>query len=142
MTSEDQTRRIEDIESKLEELSDMELTNKIEVLELKSLLKSLQAGVQTQPAGQGSAPPLPGPVPLSKDVVKSVENLYRTINGIQKRLDMLTQDLDSVRRTQNKPLGKPPAPVAPLTPAPVVGELRISEIRSKIDEAKRIMGGQ
>ena len=141
MADEDLSRRIEDIESKIEELEDLELTNKIDILEIKSMVKNLPAG-QTQQAGPLGTP---GPMPLPKDVIKAVENLYKITNSIQKNLDALARDIDELKKGQKRPIfggqKEQRTVTQPLAQAqPVVGELHITDIRAKINEAKRIMG--
>ncbi|QQG39983.1 MAG: hypothetical protein HYS81_01055 [Candidatus Aenigmatarchaeota archaeon] len=170
MAGEDTPRRFEDIESKLEELEDLSLTNKIEILELKSLLKNIQEGKAPATATGTALGPTSGaptaPTPLPKDVVRALENLYKLQNAIQRRLDSLTTDVEALKKMQQaidavaadvqaikRQRAEPvrPSVIAPPVPEraqpvfekppPVVGEIRIADIRSKIQEAKRIMGG-
>lgn len=165
MTDGDITKRLEEFEGKLEELEDLELTNKIEILELKSILKNLQAQPTAAPAPGAPAPRQAGaPTPLPKDIVKALENLFKIQNAIQRRLDMVTADVDELHKTKkrvdalaaeieslrrsmqrmgvSRPEVVPAYPAVPteVPAAPVVGEIRITEIRSKIEEAKRLMG--
>lgn len=129
MANEEFSKRIEDMESKLAEMEDLQLSNKIEILEMKADLEELAEGRAVPTGGEGEGTPK-APKPASEDIVKAVEELHKSMNKMQKRVDKLS---DEVRELKER------GPAEAETEKPP--ELEVGEIDTKLSKVEELMGG-